>query len=52
MTSSSTPRGTVRCHSYGGALTPDGTLVIVGSEVEGRWLGGFDASYGQLRYPG
>jgi NADPH:quinone reductase-like Zn-dependent oxidoreductase len=24
------------------ALTPDGTLVIVGSEVRGRWLGGFD----------
>jgi NADPH:quinone reductase-like Zn-dependent oxidoreductase len=24
------------------ALTPRGTLVIVGSEVRGRWLGGFD----------
>ena len=24
------------------ALTPRGTLVIVGSETEGRWLGGFD----------
>jgi NADPH:quinone reductase-like Zn-dependent oxidoreductase len=24
------------------ALTPKGTLVIVGSEVRGRWLGGFD----------
>jgi NADPH:quinone reductase-like Zn-dependent oxidoreductase len=24
------------------ALTPDGTLVIVGSEGRGRWLGGFD----------
>ena len=23
-------------------LTPRGTLVIVGSETEGRWLGGFD----------
>jgi NADPH:quinone reductase-like Zn-dependent oxidoreductase len=26
------------------ALTPRGTLVIVGSEVRGRWLGGFDRS--------
>jgi NADPH:quinone reductase-like Zn-dependent oxidoreductase len=26
------------------ALTPDGTLVIVGSEVQGRLLGGFDRS--------
>ena len=24
------------------ALTPKGTLVIVGSEGQGRWLGGFD----------
>jgi NADPH:quinone reductase-like Zn-dependent oxidoreductase len=24
------------------ALTPTGTLVIVGSEVRGRWMGGFD----------
>jgi NADPH:quinone reductase-like Zn-dependent oxidoreductase len=24
------------------ALTPRGTLVIVGSEVRGRWMGGFD----------
>jgi NADPH:quinone reductase-like Zn-dependent oxidoreductase len=24
------------------ALTPKGTLVVVGSEVRGRWLGGFD----------
>jgi NADPH:quinone reductase-like Zn-dependent oxidoreductase len=24
------------------ALTPGGTLVIVGSEVRGRWMGGFD----------
>jgi NADPH:quinone reductase-like Zn-dependent oxidoreductase len=24
------------------ALTPPGTLVIVGSEVRGRWMGGFD----------
>jgi NADPH:quinone reductase-like Zn-dependent oxidoreductase len=24
------------------ALTPDGTLVIVGGETDGRWLGGFD----------
>jgi NADPH:quinone reductase-like Zn-dependent oxidoreductase len=24
------------------ALTPDGTLVIVGSEGRGRWMGGFD----------
>jgi NADPH:quinone reductase-like Zn-dependent oxidoreductase len=24
------------------ALTPRGTLVIVGSETDGRWLGGFD----------
>jgi NADPH:quinone reductase-like Zn-dependent oxidoreductase len=23
-------------------LTPDGTLVIVGGETDGRWLGGFD----------
>jgi NADPH:quinone reductase-like Zn-dependent oxidoreductase len=26
----------------GGALTPRGTLVIVGGETGGRWLGGFD----------
>jgi NADPH:quinone reductase-like Zn-dependent oxidoreductase len=26
------------------ALTPRGTLVIVGSETDGRWLGGFDRS--------
>lgn len=26
------------------ALAPDGTLVIVGGETEGRWLGGFDRS--------
>ena len=26
------------------ALSPDGTLVIVGSETGGRWLGGFDRS--------
>ena len=26
------------------ALTPRGTLVIVGSEVRGRWMGGFDRS--------
>jgi NADPH:quinone reductase-like Zn-dependent oxidoreductase len=26
------------------ALTPRGTLVIVGSETGGRWLGGFDRS--------
>jgi NADPH:quinone reductase-like Zn-dependent oxidoreductase len=31
-----------------GALTPRGTLVIVGSEGRGRWLGGFDRS---LRAP-
>jgi NADPH:quinone reductase-like Zn-dependent oxidoreductase len=30
------------------ALTPRGTLVIVGSETGGRWLGGFDRS---LRAP-
>ncbi len=30
------------------ALTPEGTLVIVGSETGGRWLGGFDRS---LRAP-
>ena len=30
------------------ALTPRGTLVIVGSEGRGRWLGGFDPS---LRAP-
>lgn len=30
------------------ALTPNGTLVIVGSETGGRWLGGFDRS---LRAP-
>jgi NADPH:quinone reductase-like Zn-dependent oxidoreductase len=30
------------------ALTPRGTLVIVGSEGRGRWLGGFDRS---LRAP-
>jgi NADPH:quinone reductase-like Zn-dependent oxidoreductase len=30
------------------ALTPRGTLVIVGSEVAGRWMGGFDRS---LRAP-
>ncbi|WP_129666543.1 NAD(P)-dependent alcohol dehydrogenase [Phytoactinopolyspora endophytica] len=24
------------------ALTPEGTLVIVGAETDGRWLGGFD----------
>ncbi len=30
------------------ALTPHGTLVIVGSETGGRWLGGFDRS---LRAP-
>jgi NADPH:quinone reductase-like Zn-dependent oxidoreductase len=30
------------------ALTPGGTLVIVGSETGGRWLGGFDRS---LRAP-
>jgi len=30
------------------ALTPEGTLVIVGSEGRGRWLGGFDRS---LRAP-
>jgi len=30
------------------ALTPTGTLVIVGSETGGRWLGGFDRS---LRAP-
>ena len=30
------------------ALTPNGTLVIVGSEGRGRWLGGFDRS---LRAP-
>ena len=30
------------------ALTPKGTLVIVGSEGRGRWLGGFDRS---LRAP-
>jgi NADPH:quinone reductase-like Zn-dependent oxidoreductase len=26
------------------ALTPKGTLVIVGAETDGRWLGGFDRS--------
>jgi NADPH:quinone reductase-like Zn-dependent oxidoreductase len=26
------------------ALTPDGTLVIVGGETDGRWLGGMDRS--------
>ena len=26
------------------ALTPDGTLVIVGGETGGRWIGGFDRS--------
>ncbi len=30
------------------ALTPSGTLVIIGSETGGRWLGGFDRS---LRAP-
>jgi NADPH:quinone reductase-like Zn-dependent oxidoreductase len=30
------------------ALTPRGTLVIVGGETDGRWLGGFDR---QLRTP-
>ena len=30
------------------ALTPTGTLVIVGGETGGRWLGGFDRS---LRAP-
>jgi NADPH:quinone reductase-like Zn-dependent oxidoreductase len=30
------------------ALTPEGTLVIVGSEGRGRWMGGFDRS---LRAP-
>jgi NADPH:quinone reductase-like Zn-dependent oxidoreductase len=30
------------------ALSPDGTLVIIGSETGGRWLGGFDRS---LRAP-
>jgi NADPH:quinone reductase-like Zn-dependent oxidoreductase len=30
------------------ALTPKGTLVIVGSEVRGRWMGGFDRN---LRAP-
>jgi NADPH:quinone reductase-like Zn-dependent oxidoreductase len=30
------------------ALTPTGTLAIVGGETEGRWLGGFDR---QLRAP-
>jgi NADPH:quinone reductase-like Zn-dependent oxidoreductase len=30
------------------ALTPDGTLILVGSETGGRWLGGFDRS---LRAP-
>src|SRR4051812_19859517 len=30
------------------ALTPRGTLVVVGGETEGRWIGGFDR---QLRAP-
>jgi NADPH:quinone reductase-like Zn-dependent oxidoreductase len=39
----------LRIAGYGvRALTPRGTLVIVGSETGGRWLGGFDRS---LRAP-
>jgi hypothetical protein len=41
MTSSSTPQATVR-YQLRRALTPSGTLVIVGIEVRGRLLGGFD----------
>ena len=33
---------TVPCPSCGGPSPPKGTLVIVGSEGRGRWLGGFD----------
>ena len=41
-TSSSTSAGTGRCGSCVGLLTPRGTLVIVGGETGGRWLGGTD----------
>jgi NADPH:quinone reductase-like Zn-dependent oxidoreductase len=34
------------------ALTPTGTLVIVGSEGRGRWLGGFDRSLRALALSG
>jgi NADPH:quinone reductase-like Zn-dependent oxidoreductase len=49
--SSGRPAGSGRVLDAGGhrplrrlrrALTPQGTLVIVGSEGRGRWLGGFD----------
>ena len=36
-----TPQGETQLR---GALTPRGTLVIVGGETSGRWLGGFDRS--------
>jgi hypothetical protein len=41
-TSSSTPRATAHCRGSGVPSPPRGTLVIVGSEGRGRWLGGFD----------
>ena len=43
-TSSSTSAATARCRHLRRALTPTGTLVIVGGETGGRWLGGFDRS--------
>ena len=47
-TSSSTSVATARCAVSAEALTPTGTLVIVGGETGGRILGGFDRS---LRAP-
>ena len=40
--------GNRRLRQLRGALTPRGTLVIVGGETGGRWLGGFDRA---LRAP-
>jgi NADPH:quinone reductase-like Zn-dependent oxidoreductase len=34
--------GNTRLSKLRRALTPGGTLVIVGGETDGRWLGGFD----------
>ena len=41
-TSSSTPAATAGCHISAGRSHRRGTLVIVGGETGGRWLGGFD----------
>ena len=43
-TSSSTPAATAGCHISDASMTRRGTLVIVGGETGGRWLGGFERS--------